>query len=220
MKKTPRILLINPNTSAATTGMMVRIAAAAAGSGAAIEGVTARRGAPMIVDEAEMAVASAEVLAAWHAADDGGWDGVIVSAFGDPGLDAVRAAARVPVVGICEASILDGAQGGRRFGIATVTPALAELLRQRVAALGAGAHYSGIRLTAGEPRALAAEPARLEAELAQAVRRCIDDDGAEAVVIGGGPLGQAAEALQARCQVPLIAPIPSAVARLLARIDG
>jgi Asp/Glu/hydantoin racemase len=45
--------------------------------------------------------------------------------------------------------------------------------------------------------------------------RCFDDDGADAVIIGGGPLGQAAEQLAGTLQRPLIAPIPAAARRLV-----
>jgi Asp/Glu/hydantoin racemase len=77
--------------------------------------------------------------------------------------------------------------------------------------------YTGIRLTDGDPRALAAEPDKLTAALGVAVQRCIDD-GAQAVIIGGGPLGQAALALTGRFSVPVIAPIPAAVRLLLQRL--
>jgi Asp/Glu/hydantoin racemase len=143
---------------------------------------------------------------------------VIISAFGDPGLDLVRAASAVPVVGICEASMLEAGAGGRRFGVATVTPELAVPIDRRAYNLGLSSIYTGIRLTDGEPRALATAPRALEEALALAVQRCIDEDGAEAVIIGGGPLGQAAIALASRFSVPIIAPIPAAVRLLRARI--
>lgn len=47
------------------------------------------------------------------------------------------------------------------------------------------------------------------------VRECIELDGAEAVIIGGGPLGQAAEQLQPMFDTPIIAPIPCAMERVL-----
>lgn len=209
----PRILLINPNASARTTAMMVDIARSCAPAPWTVEGLTAGTGVDMIVDEPAMEVAARDVERAW-ATVDGRWDGVVVAAFGDPGLPAVRSCSGVPAVGICEASLQLAGQDGRRFGIATVTPALAALLRERVSALGLSAMYTGIRLTPGEPRALAAQPERLEAELALAVQRCIEIDGAQAVVIGGGPLGAAAAALEHRWNVPVIAPIPVAMARL------
>ncbi|MES2941804.1 MAG: aspartate/glutamate racemase family protein [Pseudomonadota bacterium] len=222
----PDILLINPNTSSASTDMMVRIAAACSAGlpgSLTISGCTAGQGPAMIVNEAELAAAALQVQLAWQAAAvaaEKSWAGIVVSAFGDPGMETLRATTSLPVVGICEASLLEAAQGGRRFGIATVTPELAGLIQQRVDELGLGAAYTGIRLTPGEPRTLAANPAALQIALAEAVNQCIVDDGAEAVIIGGGPLAQAATQLQARWGIPIIEPIPAAVRQLVALLNA
>lgn len=212
------ILLINPNSSSATTAMMVKIANGEAPAGCRVTGVTAAGGPGMIVNEDELDAAATEVLKAWRSAADGRWDGVIVSAFGDPGLELLRREARVPVVGIAEASMLAASEGRRRFGIATVTPELVSPIDGRAAALGLRGLYTGIRLTQGDPRALAADAHALEEALAQAVQRCIDEDGAQAVIIGGGPLGQAALALAPRFDVPVIAPISAAMRLLCSRL--
>ncbi len=213
----PNILLINPNASQATTDMMVRIAQADAPSGFTVVGATASNGPSMIVNEAELSAAAREVEHTWrntvvpHV-------GVIISAFGDPGVARVREASQLtPVIGICEASMLDASEGGRRFGVATVTPDLVESIDAKARELGLGHLYTGVRLTPGEPRALTADPQALEAALAAAVRACLGD-GAQAVIIGGGPLGQAAVALAPRFDVPIIAPITAAVRRLSAHI--
>ncbi|MDM0018722.1 aspartate/glutamate racemase family protein [Variovorax saccharolyticus] len=213
------ILLINPNSSAGTTAMMVEIAAAEAPAGFRIEGRTAQGGPSMIVNPRELEAAAGEVERSWQQAGTH-WAGVIISAFGDPGIERVRAACRVPVVGIAEAAMLEASAAGRRFGIATVTPDLVLPIEGRARALGLLGAYCGIRLTDGDPRALAADPQALEEALARAVQRCVDDDGAEAVIIGGGPLGQAAIGLQRRFAFPVIAPIPSAMRLLLSRIEA
>lgn len=213
------ILLINPNSSEATTSMMVGIASDELPEGFGVTGVSARRGPSMIVNEAELSAAGLEVEQSWKDAGPG-WDGVIVSAFGDPGVERVRRASQVPVIGICEASMLEAAQDGRRFGVATVTPDLAAAIDGHAGKLGLAGLYAGIRLTEGDPRALAADPAALEEALSGAVSRCIEEDGAQAVIIGGGPLGQAAIGLAGRFRVPVIAPIPAAVRRLLLQLQG
>ena len=107
--------------------------------------------------------------------------------------------------------MLEAAHGSRRFGVATVTPELVAAIDGRAAQLGLGAYYTGIRLTEGDPRALAADPKALEEALAGAVLQCIEEDGAQSVIIGGGPLGEAAMGLTGRFGVPVIAPIPAAV---------
>lgn len=209
-----RILLINPNSSRATTEMMVGIAREALPAGFVVEGVTATKSPPMIVTRAALAAAGDEVVAI-GVAQASRYAGVIVSAFGDPGLEALRARVAVPAVGICEASMLAAAQGGRRFGVATVTPDLEAPIAERAAALGLAGRYTGIRCTPDDPVALAGDARRLRDGLEAAVRACIDRDGAEAVIIGGGPLGEAAAHLQPLFTTPIIAPIPCAVERLL-----
>jgi Asp/Glu/hydantoin racemase len=211
------ILLINPNTSAATTAMMVEIATAAAPPGLRITGATATQGVAMITDDEALQRSAGEVPEIWRRAA-GRWAGVIVGAFGDPGTDALRALTDAPVIGICEASLHAAFAGGRRFGIATVTPRLVDSIQRCVEGQGLGHAYSGIRLTPGSPTALAADPPALVEALAVAIEQCVRLDGAEAVIIGGGPLARAAAELQQRFTLPLIAPIPAAVHAMAARL--
>ena len=124
----------------------------------------------------------------------------------------------IPAEGICEASMIEAAAGGRRFGVATVTSDLVVPISQRARDLGLAHLFTGIRLTPGDPVALAGDPVRLQLCLAEAVATCFDDDRAEAVIIGGGPLGQARTALAQSFRQPVIAPIPSAVRRLVAMV--
>ncbi|RYF70191.1 MAG: aspartate/glutamate racemase family protein [Comamonadaceae bacterium] len=217
----PNILLINPNTSPVTTDMMVRLVQERLPAGWEVTGCTAASGVPMIVNEQEMAHAAVQVGHSWQRhARDRHWSAVIVSAFGDPGIAFVRGQTRLPVAGICEASLHAAAQGGRRFGIATVTPGLERLIAERVRDQGLEHAYTGIRFTEGDPCALAADPARLRHALEGAVRDCVQQDGAQAVVIGGGPLGQAAAELQRSAGVAVIAPLAAVAAQLRLQLLG
>ena len=204
-----RILLINPNTSRSTSDMMVVIAQCAVPAGVEVTGLTARHGAAMITDPLALAASTAEVVAL-GATPEADVIGIIVGAFGDPGVARLRALVPLPVIGLAEAGMREAAGRGRRFGVATVTPDLAPAIVAHANALGFGASFTGVQLTDGDPAALAGDPARLEAALAAAVARCIAADGADAVVIGGGPLGAAAEALRARFSVPVISPVAAA----------
>ncbi|MBR1229274.1 MULTISPECIES: aspartate/glutamate racemase family protein [unclassified Bradyrhizobium] len=210
-----RILLINPNSSAATTAMMVGIAQAAAAGACEIAGATARRAPPMIVEPDALAAATDEVVEL-AVSNDGKYDGFIVAAFGDPGLAEVRERCRTPAVGIAESAFREASAGGRRFGIATTTPALKAVIDRRVALLGLSAQYTGLRITSADPTELVKDKARLRDALADVVRHCINDDGAEAVIIGGGPLGEAARELKSMFSVPIIAPISAAIRSILA----
>jgi allantoin racemase len=215
---TPHILLINPNSSEATSAMMHAIALRSAAGRLDVQTVTASRSPIMIVTPEQLTASAAQVveLGTAHGRDCAG---IIVSAFGDPGLAELRRKVAVPVVGICEASMIEASQGGRKFGVATSTPDLIEAIGQRAHDLGLAHLYTGIRCTQGDPVALAADAGLLAGALAGAVRECIDEDGAEAVIIGGGPLGEAADQLRLIFDTPVLGPIPSAVARLIDLIE-
>lgn len=215
------VVLINPNTSAETTSMMAAIASQRLSPRYHVIGRTVRNGPRMIVDERALQAAASEVVALAErlVADRVSHNAVIVSAFGDPGVDGVRRVTGVPTIGIAEAAIREAAADGRRFGIATTTPGLVASINDRVAALGFRHCYSGTRLTAGDPGTVVAKPAVLRARLIEAVQDCVRIDNASAVIIGGGPLAAAAEDLERHVDVPVIAPIPAAC-RAVCRILG
>ncbi|ASP20232.1 Asp/Glu racemase [Antarctobacter heliothermus] len=194
-------LLMNPNANVATTEAMVQIACQILPD---ITGWTAPKGPQMIVDEAALTAAGQQVAEAQLPRVAG----IIVSAFGDPGRAALAARMVCPVIGIGAASAR--AAGGRCFAVATTTPNLSVPIDALMTPVGG---YLGCYLTQDDPLALMAHPARLDAALAGAVARAAED-GAEVIIIGGGPLGEAAERLSASSPVPLISPIRAACAEL------
>ncbi|MCR9087582.1 MAG: aspartate/glutamate racemase family protein [Rhodobacteraceae bacterium] len=209
-----RVLLINPNGNHATTQTMVAIAAAACADltvqGATMHGQANVITTPQALQRAALAVAAHRVSPNVAA--------VIVAAFGDPGRDALRGRLVCPVVGIAEAGMLAAATGGRRFSVATTTPALEDPIRARAAAYGLADALVSVRVTAGDPLAVMGNPVRLRDAMGAAVARCAAD-GADAVVIGGGPLALVARDLSDDSPVPLIEPVSEAalhVARLVA----
>ncbi|WP_137134241.1 aspartate/glutamate racemase family protein [Rhizobium sp. FKY42] len=214
----PHITLINPNTSQDTTAMMTEIARNELPPGFNVEGKTARHGVAMILNAYQLEDAAEETISIGLLASAKS-NGLIISAFGDPGLQKLRAGCSLPVVGICEASMLEATVGKRRFGIATVTPELVSSFAAKARALGVANFYTGTRLTSGNPVDLTGSPERLYEALEKAVRECVNLDGADVVIIGGGPLGQAAHALQKALAVPVIAPIGSAVRSIVAQIE-
>lgn len=209
-----RLILVNPNTSTATTAAMVAIAAAEAGAGVTVEGRTAAFGAALITSPHMLDVGARAVEAL--VATLTGADAVIVAGFGDPGLDGLRAAVACPVTGIAEAGMAEAGVGGRRFAVVTTTPDLVDLIAATVQRYG-HAGFAGTWLTPGDLAAQMADPAALVAALDAACRKAIAEGGAQALVIGGGPLALAARALVSRMPVPLIEPVPAAVRLSLAR---
>ncbi len=205
--------MINPNTSSATTAAMKKIAEHYCPQDLHVEGKTAPFGAPLITEPQQLEIAAAAVGDVMRASRDA-YDGFIIAAFGDPGLEALRPNFSQPLVGIAAASIAEAARGGRSFSIVTTTPALKEHIVMRCHKTGYGENFKSIRFTETDAAALCERPGQLFDELTEAVRKAIDLDGAEAVIIGGGPLATAARHMQKEFNIPIIEPIKSAVLKI------
>ena len=211
----PQILLINPNTNAQTTAMMVQLVQQQLPAHWKVHGVSASQGAVMITNVAELAMATPQVHACWAQAQallppGQCWDGVILACFADPAIAWLRSATGVPTIGIGEAAMRAASAGQRRFGIATTTPELDSPMQSLAQSLHLQHLYTGAHYTQGEPLQLVAQPDALTQQLLRAVQACVSQDGAQTVVIGGGPLGQAAQALAQHTDTPLIAPLTAA----------
>ena len=215
-----RITLVNPNTNRSTTQQMLALAQQAAGSHATVDALTAGFGVPLICDEVALAVAADAILALLPTLVQSRPNGVIIAAFGDPGRDRLSGLLACPVIGIAQAAMTEAAIGGRRFCVVTTTPDLVSAIIRTARGYGLGRECIGVRLTPGDPAELMADAAALEQALLVACEAAVQENGAKAIVIGGGPLAVAARALAGRLPVPVIEPVPAAVRRVLAELAG
>ncbi|MDB5858374.1 MAG: Asp/Glu racemase [Ramlibacter sp.] len=200
------LLVINPNTSTAVTALLREHVQEELGRKVRVRAVTARFGAPYIIDEASYAVAGHATLDAWAAAlaqAGPGPHAVLVGCFGDPGLLALRESSPVPVTGLAEAAFIEAARHGR-FAVVTGGERWAPMLRRLAEALGHGGSLAGIETVAPTGADLVSDPAGARMLLAQACREAARKFGARAVILGGAGLAGIAAMLQPELDVPLI----------------
>jgi len=213
-----RILVVNSNTTEAVTARIAAAAAAACPPGASITTITAPFGLPLIVTRADWLVAGPATLAALSA-HHGEYDAAVIACFGDPGLDAAKELLGVPVLGISEAAFHAACMLGRRFGVVSFTTALQPMFEDCLEHHGLRARCAGFRMGpgfSGDPGAVADERRGLLLDL---VRQSVELDGAEAVILAGGPLAGVAASLQPEVSVPLVDGTAAAV-RLAAALVG
>ena len=210
-----RILLINANTSASITDKLVAIANGMAPAGVVFEGATGRFGARYIASRAASAIAAHAALDAW-AEHGAGVDAVLIGCFGDPGLDALRELAPVPVLGLADAAA--AAAGGRRFGVVTGGAAWKPMLEEFFASRGVGAQLAGVRTVAPSGGEIARDPEGALASLAAACRASAEEDGAEVVILGGAGLAGLAARLATRVPVPVLCSVEEGVRAAIAAI--
>lgn len=213
-----RLLVLNGNTTQAVTDRIAEAARAAAPEGVTIDPMTAPYGLPLIVTRADWLLSGPPILEAL-AARRGSYDAAVIAVFGDPALEAAKLLLDVPVIGISEAAFHAAAMLGRRFGIVSFTAALRPMFEDCLDHHGLRARCAGFRM--GPPDA--SYPAQLgaaeQAELLALIDRSIAEDGAEAVILAGGPLAGLAAVLQPSVGVPLVDGTVAAV-RLAAALAG
>lgn len=200
-----RLLLINPNTSASVTELLARHARAASPPGTILTAATAPFGAPYISDEASATVGAQAVRAAWDAdlQAHGEPDAVLLGCFGDPGVDALRALTRRPVLGLAEVAMRTAMVHGR-YAIVTGGAAWRPMLARLAAQRGLDQALAGIVTVEPTGAQLLADPAAAHALLLQACRDALALGGVQALVLGGAALADMAMPLQPLLPVPLI----------------
>lgn len=213
----PRIALLNPNTNRRTTAFMADIARGELPPSVTVEPYTMLLGPAIVTDEPALEAAARQIIPTAQSLALHGVDGILISGFGDPGLSDLRGRLRIPVTGIAEAGMAEAAAGGRRFSIITTTPDLDASIRRTVAAYGHAGRLVSLRITEGPAAEMMADPDRLAEALLGLARDCLTD-GAEAVLIGGGPLAVAAGAVSAALSVPVIEPVAAGTRLALARL--
>lgn len=207
------IVLINPNSNTESTRSMADLARLETEDVAKVVEATNSEAPPLLTSPQDMIDAAPGVVAlGMEAAKQGEVDAIIVSAFSDPGLEELRDSVDIPVFGIGEEVFHEAARGNREFGIVTVTPdeALIDSFREKAASLGYAELYLGVRVTPGEPTELVQSAETLDAALADAVKASVEKDGAEAVIMGGGPLSASAMRLQPAFDIPLLVAVKAA----------
>ncbi|MER8899182.1 aspartate/glutamate racemase family protein [Mesorhizobium sp. M0761] len=198
-----RILVVNPNTTASMTETIAAAARAVAGAGTEVIAVTSSMGPASIEGYYDEALAVPGLLMEIASGERAGAQAAIIACFDDTGLDAARAMASIPVIGICEAALSVASYIAQRFTVVTTTE------RSRVPVEGLVQRYGmagRARVRAADIPVLSLEDAasgaveKLRAEIA----RAIAEDRAEAIVLGCAGMADLAHRLQQEFDLPVI----------------
>ncbi|MBO3083173.1 aspartate/glutamate racemase family protein [Cellulomonas fengjieae] len=196
------IRVINPNTTRAMTDLIGRSARVVAAPGTVVDAVQPTMGPASIESHYEEALAVPGLLEQVALGESEGVDGYVVACFGDPGVDAARELARGPVIGIAEAAMHAAALVGRRFTVVTTlgrTTARARELADRY-----GFRESCVAVRACEISVLGLEQPGARERLTAECRRAVQQDGADAVVLGCAGMAELCAAIADDIGVPVV----------------
>ena len=198
-----KLLVINPNISNDVTALIEAEALRSAGPDTELVVRTAGHGVEYIETRFESLIAAgavAEIIAEYH----GRVDGIVVAAFGDPGMPALKELVDVPVIGITEAALCAAALQGQRFSIIAISDRITAWYRDCVEHFGLGGRLASIRSINQSLNSIGSVQADFKESLLALSRQAVAEDGADVVILAGAPLAGLARDLEGQIPVPVV----------------
>lgn len=173
---------------------------------------TIKKGPKEIKNSITAAKAIGYVLEEAESAEEEGFDAVAMSCFGDVGLDAMREALDIPVVGACQAAVHLASLLGSRFSIISSGGRVRETRghEDRVSKYGLKSKLASIRYVDLTPLQFAIEKGDLKKQLLVEAKKAISEDGADVIILGCGGMNVALW-LQEQVGIPVIDPLIAAI---------
>jgi len=163
------------------------------------------------VSASDMVLADIGILEAGLEAERRGYDAVCIDTMSDSGLAALRSELRIPVIGPGRASMLTAMMLGNRFSIVAMWPHWRHLYVKHLKETGlshACASIRSIDVAPDNQALLGGKEEEIFPLLEACARACIDQDGAEVILLGSTTMHQAHGFLAERLEVPVINPGP------------
>lgn len=178
-----------------------------------------KRGPESIQDHYDDVFAAPGVMEEVEIAEKEGYDGVIISCFGDTGLKAARERANIPVVGTAESSMLLASALGQRFSVITILLSGVPMVQDHAKVLGVFDKIASIRtINVSVDRMPEVRESGMQINiLYEQLERAVESDGAHVVVLGGTCMAGVAPQLHKMLKekkgydVPVIDPVGAPV---------
>lgn len=202
-----RLLVINPNISDDVTALIESEALRSAAPGTELVVRTAGHGVEYIETRFESLIAAgavAEIIAEHTRPGADPVDGVVVAAFGDPGMPALKELANVPVIGITEAALCAAALQGHRFSIIAISDRIKPWYRDCVERFGLLGRLASIRSINETLNSIGSVQQDFKETLLALSRQAVAEDGADVVILAGAPLAGLARELEGEIPVPVV----------------
>ncbi|WP_296424485.1 aspartate/glutamate racemase family protein [Yoonia sp.] len=204
------IIIINPNSTASMTDAMVQTARDAC-PGVAITGWTSHDGPPAIQGPADGIACVPPLLKLVAQASHQGARVIIIGCFDDTGLDAARAMATCPVIGIGQAAYHLAALAGARFSVVTTLDVSIPVLHENIQAYGLARSLGRVRASGVPVLALDTDADTANARIIAEIKRAVAEDNVQTVVLGCAGMTHIPAAAGPRIGVRLIDGVRAAV---------
>ena len=156
------------------------------------------------------AIAAPYILQQVVSAEIEGCDAVVIDCAADPALRAAREISELPVVSAGEASYHAAMMVAGKFSVITVLPTTANEISDHLKMYGFSSRVASVR-SANVPVLALEDEQEAEEHLYAAARKAIDEDGAQAIVLGCTGMMAMRDSLEKRLGAPVIEPYLAAI---------
>ena len=206
-----RLLVVNPNSTASMTAKIGAAARVAAAPGTAILAQDPGVGPVSIEGYVDEAYAVPGMLDVIRRADRDGVDAHIIACFDDTGLDAARALADGPVIGIGEAAFHMASLLAGKFSVVTTLSRSIPAIEHNLVRYGLASRCARVRASEVPVLALEDPASDAAARIAAEIERAKAEDRAEAIVLGCAGMADLAARLSSAHGLPVLDGVACAV---------
>jgi allantoin racemase len=197
-----QILIVNPNTTASMTEKIAVAARAVARPDTEIVATNPREGPASIQGFHDAAMCVPGLLA--EIARYPQADAIIIACFDDTGLDAARCQADVPVIGIGEAAFHAASFLSCKFSVITTLGRSVPGIEANLERYGLDARCAKVRATEIPVLELERNDPATLARIRSEIARALEEDRAEAIVLGCAGMADLMSRLSDEFKVPVI----------------
>jgi allantoin racemase len=199
-----KIKIINPNTSQEMTKSIGETGQAVARPGTEVFCVSPQFGPESIESYYDEFMAAPGTIEEVMKGDQEGCDAYIIACYGDPGLQGAREATTKPVLGIGEASLYTASMLAARFSVVTVIPRIRTMIEEMVTGYGFAHKCVSVRTTPYNVLDIERDPDGAMQALREEARRAMEEDTAEAILLGCAGFANFADELEQELGIPVL----------------
>lgn len=202
-----RILVLNPNTSRLVTEKIEKVIRKVARKDVEVVVDCLKHGPEVLESYYDEARATPYSIEKVQQANRDGFDAVIIAAFCDPGIEALKEISDIPVYGTEEAAFSAALLLGNKFAILTEKKQKESVKAQHVRKLGLESRFANVRALGMGVVEIAEDERKVIDRAIELSRRMIDEDKAEVIIMGCASMAGYSAELEEKLQVPILDPV-------------
>ncbi|MBI9044149.1 MAG: aspartate/glutamate racemase family protein [Anaerolineaceae bacterium] len=202
-----KILVLNPNTSTVVTKKIEASIKRVARSDVEVVVAQIPHGPESLESFYDEALAAPYSIEMVKKANDDDFDAIVLAAFCDPSIEALKEISSIPVYGIAETTYAVATLLGNKFAVLTEKKPKESVKVHQVRKFGLESRFAGVRALNMGVVEIAENPEKVKSTGIEIARQMIEKDGAEVIIMGCASMAGYADDLEHELNVPVLDPI-------------